>query len=421
MPSIRQRGNTYQITVSCGYSSDGKKVLKTTTWTPPDGLTPSKLEKALHQVADEYEKKVQTGQCVDDNITLSEYTAKWLSEYAEKHLEETTLYSYRMAIESKILPALGHIKLGKLQPVKILSFLNNLLEDGVRQDGKKGGYSNRTVKYQHQILSSMLQQAVYWQIIPSNPCERVKPPTIKDAGAGKIKHFTEEQAIHFLDALQGEDTKYQLLAYIGLFGGTRKGEMLGLTWDDVDYEKGTLNIDKAGTYTPEKGLFVKGTKNSGSNRSVSLPESVCALLRQHKREQSEQRLQLGTQWQNNNLVFTQWNGLQMHTSTPRQWMSKFIKRYNEGVIQNSSLSKQEKDTLLLPAIPFHGLRHTSATLLIAGNTDIRTVSSRLGHSQVSTTMNIYSHALQNSDRKAVDMLQNMLGKKPIGQEKHIDS
>lgn len=420
MASIRKRGDTYQITVSCGYSTDGKKILKTTTWTPPDGLTPRQLEKTLKQAADEYENKVKAGQYIDDNITLSEYAARWLTEYAEKHLEETTLYSYRMALDSKILPGLGHIRLGKLQPVQILSFLNKLMEDGVRKDKKAGGYSNRTVKYMHQILSSMLQQAVYWQIIPSNPCERVRPPVKKDTGKGKLKHFTEEQAIRFLEAVQGEETKYQLLAYIGIFGGSRKGEMLGLTWDDVDLDKGMLNIDKAGTYTPEKGLFIKGTKNNGSTRSISLPDNVCALLRQHKREQAEQRMKLGELWQNNNLVFTQWNGMQMHTSTPRQWMSRFIAKYNEGVKQINTLTEGEKEALLLPAIPFHGLRHTSATLLIASNTDIRTVSARLGHAQASTTMNIYSHALQNTDRKAADTLQNMLGKKKGKTEKQAE-
>ncbi len=420
MASIKQRGNGYQITVSCGYSSDGKKIVKTTTWTPPDGLTPRQVDKALEQATAEYEKKVKTGQFMDDNITLSEYTDRWLTEYAEKHLEETTLYSYRMALDSKILPALGHIRLGKLQPVQILSFLNNLLEDGVRKDGKAGGYSNRTVKYMHQILSSMLQQAVYWQIIPSNPCERVKPPAKKDLGKGKLKHFTEEQAIRFLEAVQGEETKYQLLAYIGIFGGSRKGEMLGLTWDDVDLEKGMLNIDKAGTYTPEKGLFIKDTKNHGSTRCISLPDNVLALLKQHKREQAEQRMKLGELWQNNNLVFTQWNGMQMHTSTPRQWMNRFISKYNDGVTKSDTITDKEKEAMKLPAIPFHGLRHTSATLLIASNTDIRTVSARLGHAQTSTTMNIYSHALQNSDRKAADTLQTLLGKRKDNQEKQVE-
>jgi integrase len=417
MASIRHRGDTYQITVSCGYSSDGKKILKTTSWTPPDGLTPSKLGKALRQAADEYENKVKSGQFMDDNVTLSEYAARWLTEYAEKHLEETTLYSYKMALDSKILPALGHIKIGKLQPVKILSFLNNLLEDGVRQDKKVGGYSNRTIKYQHSILASMLQQAVYWQIIPSNPCDRVKPPIKRDTVSVKIKHFTEQEAKQFLAAIQGEETKYQLLSYLGLFGGLRRGEILGLTWDDVDYEKSMLNIDKAEAYTPAKGLYVKDTKNSGSNRAVSLPDSVCALLRQYRTEQNEERLKLGQLWQKNNLVFTQWDGKPMHTSTPLHWLNRFIKRYNEGVMQNAAFTDTEKLSLMLPVIPFHGLRHTSATLLIAGNTDIRTVSARLGHAKTSTTMNIYSHALQNSDRKAADTLQNMLGKKMIKQEK----
>jgi integrase len=154
-------------------------------------------------------------------------------------------------------------------------------------------------------------------------------------------------------------------------------------------------------------------------RAINFPEIVVSLLRQHKREQNEQRLKLGNLRHDTNLVFTQWNGLQMATGTPTSWIRKFIKGYNAKVEQDEALSREEKYSLKLPEIGIKGLRHTSATLMIANHTDVRTVSARLGHSQTSTTMDIYSHALRASDKKAADALQTMLGKKSGKQEKKV--
>lgn len=410
MATIEKRGDTYRIIVSAGYNSAGKQIRKRLTWVPPTGLTPHQLKKALNVAAVEFENKVKTGQYIKGDITLADFTARWIEEYGKIQLAETTLYSYRMALKDQILPALGHIQLGKLQPIQIQSFLNNLLEDGVRKDGKPGGYGARTVKYMQQILSSILHTAVYWQVILSNPCERVKPPAKKDAPTpGRVKHFTDEQVGRFLEAIEGEPLKYRLLANIGIYVGSRKGEMLGLTWADVDLDAGTLFIDKVGSYTPEKGLFIKDTpKNVSSVRSVELIDRVIVLLRLHKKEQAEDRLRLGELWQNQDLIFTQWNGLQMHTSTPRQWMGRFIDRYNTNIMKDNTLADGEKSTRLLPKIPFHGLRHTSATLMIAGHVDIRTVSARLGHARTSTTTDIYSHFLKTSDKKAALTIEGMI-------------
>lgn len=132
----------------------------------PHDITPKRWEKELEKIALEFEIEVEKGLFLDSNTTLADFTERWLVEYAEKQLELPTIESYKYELESKILPALGHVKLDKLTPVQILSFLNNLLEDGVRLDGKTGPYSDRTVKYQLQILSSILQNCC---LLASNP------------------------------------------------------------------------------------------------------------------------------------------------------------------------------------------------------------------------------------------------------------
>lgn len=413
MPSIEKRGTTYKITVSCGYDSEGKKLRKTMTWEPPEGLTVRQTDKALRAAAAAFEAKVKSGQVMDSSMRLSEFAERWLSEHASNNLESTTYESYFWELKTKILPALGHIALDKLKPVHILSFLNNLLEDGCRMDGKPGGYSNRTVKYQHRVLSSVLQTAVEWQMLADNPCSRVKVPKKKREGEEQgIKYFTDEQAIRFLAHVDKCDVKHQALVYLAIFGGMRKGEILGLSWSDIDLNTGKLSVRRSLAYLPEKGLFFKATKTVSSRRDLYLPSVVLDILRRYKAEQDDDIAKLGELWHHNNYVFAQQNGEPMHTSAPRQWFARLLQNHNKYIDDEAELTPERKSELRLPKIPFHGLRHTAATLMIANNTDVRTVSARLGHAQTSTTLNIYSHALQKSDKVAADALEVILGKAP---------
>jgi len=414
MGSIEKRSeNSYRITVSDGYDINGKKIRKHKSVTIDPKLTPKQVEKELQRLSIEFENQVQTGQVIDNNISLYDFSKKWLLEYVEKQLQPKTLVSYRSELESKILPALGHLKISKIQPIHILEFLNNLLEDGVRLDGKPGSYSNRTVKYQHQILSSIFQTAVYWQILLSNPCERVKPPK-KDDLNRKVKYFNEKQAIIFLDSIKCEELKYQLIANLTLYGGLRKGELLGVTWNEIDDKNFTIEINKAIQYLPDTGNFTKTPKNKTSIRTISIPQNVFKLLKEYKVWQNGERKKAGElwdkDWDKTPFIFTQWNGLPMNYDTPYGWFKKFIKRHNKQILENESIPKEAKEKYILPEIPFHGLRHTSATLLIAGKADIKTISSRLGHSQTSTTLNIYAHSLRSSDEKAALTLENLLNK-----------
>jgi integrase len=412
MASIQKRGsNSWRVTVSAGYDSAGKKLVKTKTFKKPPEMTDKQWQKELQKLAIEFEREVERGTVLDGSVTLKDFVERWLKEYAMTRLEPRTLESYRHELDSKILPALGHIRLDKLTPVQILSFLNNLMEDGIRQDGKPGAYSNRVIKYQHQILSSILQTAVYWQIIESNPCSRVKCPKY-DTMNTKQKFFDENQAAIFLEAVKDEPLKYQVMANLALFMGLRKGEILGLTWNDVDLEEGWLAVNKAISATKELGVFMKSPKTESSVRTLAMPKSLVSLLKKYKAWQNEQKLKCGDlwdeDWEDHPWLFTQWNGKVMDYHSPYTWFSKFIKRYNERIKNDGSIPENEKSSYLLPEISFHGLRHTSATLLIGENVDVRTVSARLGHNQVSTTLNIYSHSLKAADRKAADSLENLL-------------
>lgn len=430
MASVTKRGNSYRITVSVGYDINNKKLRETATFTPDAKLTPKQEKKALEDFIYEFEKRARDGKVLSgEKMTFKAYSEKWLDEYAKQQLEAGTIEKYKYEIDNKILPAIGHFKLSNIKPIHIQSFYNNLLEDGVRRDGKKGGYSSATIRKYHNILRIMLKTAVRWQIIDSNPCDRVSPPK-QTSAADDIKFFTPEQAINFLDLLDStliheykahdriDDTgkgyhvnnyterrsvplQFKVFFNIAIFGGCRNGELLALKWEDIDFDNNTISINKAVSLVDGK-MLIKAPKTHKSIRTITLPQNIMKLIKQHKNNQTERILKLGDYWHNENYVFTQDNGKCMHYHTPYHTFKRLIKYYNDYV------ASDEKSKL--PDIPLHGLRHTSATLLISEQVDIRTVSARLGHSQASTTMNIYAHALKENDKIAAEKLNNVLRK-----------
>jgi len=138
-------------------------------------MTEKQAAKEVERVAIEFENSIKRGLTMGGSITLAAFSDRWLAEHVEKQLEPTTAASYRHELATKILPALGHMRLNAIQPIHVMNFLDQLSRPGIRIDGKAGTYSARTIKYQFDILSSMFQSAVYWQILDSSPCERVKP------------------------------------------------------------------------------------------------------------------------------------------------------------------------------------------------------------------------------------------------------
>lgn len=450
MASIEKRGKSYRIITFCGYDVTGKQIKKAMTWTPPQGLTSKQVEKALKREAILFEEKVQNGLYLDGNITLKEFSEKWFNDYAQKQLKETSLTGYK-DILPRILQALGHIKLCKLQPHHLISFYNNLEEHGIRLDTKykacenikdiiaAAGFTQKTLseaanvgvstiracvnghnvqkatadkiskvlerddlfipqdenkklsdntiaKY-HRLLSTMLTAAVQWQIIPLNPCSRVKPPQVEYKEAQVLD---EKEVAQLINCLNGEPLRYRVAIMLILYTGLRRGELCGLNWNDIDLDNGFIHIKRALLYTPNKGIYEDTTKTRQSNRVIQIPADMVALLKEYKIEQLSRQLLLGTQWIATDKVITSDCGGYMHPDTLTSWFNKFIKRHN------------------LPDAHIHTLRHVSATLLIAGGVDIATVSNRLGHSNKSTTLNIYTHAIKSADARAAEKLQDIL-------------
>ncbi|SHJ70137.1 Site-specific recombinase XerD [Dethiosulfatibacter aminovorans DSM 17477] len=415
MASVRKRGNSYQVTVSGGYDIDGKKISQRRSFKKPGNVSEKQWDKKLQKLVIEFELEVESGRYVDRSITLKQFSERWMKDYVNSTLSYKSQSAYKTGLDTKILPVLGHKKLYEVQPTHILQFLNNLMEDGVKGEGKTGGYSDSTIGLIFGILSSLMQQAVYWGVLYDNPCKRVKVPkhkkSLEELKNRKIKHFNEEQIGVLMDEISGELLQRRVAFFLALFCGMRMGEVLGLTWNDIDFKEQTIDINTARSYTPEKGLFTKIPKTAGSLRVISYPSALNPILREYKLSQNAEKAFMGPswddEWNRTPWLMTKKDGTGLGYSTLTNWLKNVIKKYNKRINADKKLSDKDKKNKLLPVYGFHALRHTSATLLIGENTDIKTVSMRLGHSNTTTTMNIYVHGLNSKDREASDKLNRL--------------
>lgn len=428
MASIQKRKNSYRITVSNGRRPDGSQIVETATFRPDPNKTQKQNQKALEAFAFEFEQKVKSGKYLDgEKLTFQAFVEIWQQDYANQHLEESTLSLYKHLLQLHILPVIGNIKLSKLQPNQLNRLYNTLAAE--RKDGKLGGYAPKTIKHVHNLISAIYSAAVKWNVVLDNPCDRVEPPK-QTPTRDKVKYFTIEQTERFIGLLEKDfsttykehdriddtgklyhvseytetrkiPTQFKLFFLLAIYGGMRRGEIIALEWSDLDFTANSVSITKSTTLVNSKPV-TKAPKTRTSIRTITVPKSVMDIAKEWRKEQLQYRLAIGSQWIGKNYIFIQWNGKQMYPDTPYNAFKRIIKRYNDNV---------ENESEKLPDIPLHGLRHTSATLLISQNIDVQTVSGRLGHAQTSTTMDIYSHALKELDKKAANALDDLLTKK----------
>lgn len=379
MPSkIRRRENgAYTLSVAVGYDAQGKQLVKTRTV-----FVSSRREAEKEYVA--FAAEVQKGTIAyTGKYRLREYAQEWFDGYCKKKLAPKTQAAYWNHIEKRIIPELGYIELKELRPQHILRFVAMLEEGDIRFDGRPGKLSSQSAVYCFRVLSSMLQDAVQWQLIPFNPCTRVKPPS---AERHKAPSFDEGNVEKMLLALEGEPLKYRTVIMLALESGLRLGELMGLQWDDIDFDTAMLHVRRSNQAMKGRGIYTKKPKTEMSVREIAMSDHMVELLGQYREWQEGQRTLLGNQWKEGGWLFTQWNGLPMYPTTPSGWFRDFLKRHD------------------LPHIPFHALRHLSATLLIAFGVPLKNVSSRLGHADIRTTANIYTTALQSVDRQAAKQM-----------------
>ena len=389
--SIEKRGkNSYRLSCLAGYNLQGKPIKKTKT------VHGTKKEAEIELA--KFVADVQNGMVIEGKaLKFSEFTEIWKRDYGSKELAPSTYKRYCRMLETRLLPYFGHFYVNKIKPTDIMQFYDLLSKDTqlIRKKDNNGSktlkpLSGKTILEHHRLLRAMLHKAVYWQVIVSNPAERVQPPKAKKP---KRKYYDDDQCkilLENLEQLDEEQIKYKTAIILTVFTGVRLGELMGLEWNDIDFRNGIVSINRSSQYLADTGVFTKMPKTESSIREVAIPDFVISLLEEYKLWYEEQKSLYGELWINSNRLFVQADGKPMHPSTISKWFVKFIEQIG------------------LPVINFHGLRHTNATLLIAQNIDVAVVAARLGHAQITTTFNFYVHPIIAHNKKAGFALENLL-------------
>lgn len=455
---------SYLFRVSTGYDRNGKQVTTSRTFTPPPTLTGRKLEKEVRRRADEFEQEVHNGLALDADMKLDDLIDRWFSEYIDKKCKPKTGVEYRY-LRPRISAALGHMRVNQIRPSHLMAFYSSLEEAGARRDSvylatpallkelprgkrqktakaagvggrtmtcvcngtpvsrasaekvaraagvifskafteqaKEGGKLNgNTVQHYHPMLSSVFTKAVQWGLVPENPCKRAEAPKAEEID---VQALEEKDVARLLEALQDAPAQFSVITQLALFTGARRSEICGLRWCDVDLDAGTLSIERNVQYIPGKGTVFTTPKTKRSQRCIKIGPECVQLLREYRQHQKAERFKVGSEWMrrveiengktvDNDLLFTRWNGQPLDPNAVTSWFPGFLAAHD------------------LPAVHFHSLRHTNASLLIAAHVPVTTVSGRLGHAKTSTTTDIYAGFIRSSDAAAADALTDVFSR-----------
>ena len=330
-----------------------------------------KLREAQHQ---QKQGTLATGKAQ----TLRVYLDRWLEDAHRTSLKPSSYADYRRVIDKHIVPVLGHIQLQKLTPQHIQSFYAKEL---------KAGLSARTVNKYHALLHKALDNAVRWNLVARNVCDVVTKPRETKY---EIQPLTEEQARKLLDTVRGN--VLEGIITIALTTGMRRGELLGLKWEDIDFKGKNIVVRRSVTYVNKVGVVELEPKTQKSRRKIMLPDFAIEVLKQHQTRLQERKAQLGSAWQESGYVFCNGRG---------------------GFLQEKQLYDMYKRLLKragLPNIRFHDLRHSAATIMIKMGVNPKVVQEVLGHSNINITLNIYTHVLPSMQQEVATKLDNLFGK-----------
>lgn len=316
----------------------------------------------------------------DKNLTVGEYLDKWLKDAVRGTVRESTFSRDEYLVSNHIEPALGRLKLKNL---------NALHLQGLYRERQDSGLSGSTVQKMHHVLHKALAQAVRWNLIPRNPADAAKAPT--PSSTKEMHPLSVSEARRFLEAARGD--RLEALYVLAVHTGMRRGELLGLKWEDVDLEGSTIRVRRTLTRIENgRRLALGEPKTKKSRRTVRLTPAAVEALKHHRARQAEEKLKIGSLYQNNGLVFAGEIGNLINPSNLRQ----------------RSFAKLLRRAGLLP-ITFHDLRHTCASILFQRNVHPKFVQELLGHASVAITLDTYSHMLPGMGGEAGDAMGDALG------------
>jgi len=365
---VQRSEGSYSLVLELGeHPETGKRQQKWITFRGTKKAAENELNRRL--------KEIQDGNFVNpDKVTVSEFFDQWLA-LVQPDLANKTYDRYKGMVEHHIKPVFGQLRLQRLTPYHV-EMNYSRLKTGGRKDGRAGGLSAQTLLHLHRLLREALQKAVSWNILTSNPIDRVTAPRVK---AQELTPIDETQAAWLLTVAEG--TRLHIPIMLAICCGIRRGEILAARWSDLDTTRATLRIVRS-LEESTGGIAFKEPKSTKGRREVALPTVALESLKAHREAQQHHRELLGDGYGKEDLICCVEDG--------SIWKpSAFTSAYRD-LLRRRKLSGPN----------FHALRHAHASWLIKSGVDVKTVSTRLGHARTSFTMDRYVHAMPGQDEEA---------------------
>jgi integrase len=448
MPSVKKRGNTYRIMVSQGYDIYGKQIRKTTSYTPPEGVTEGKAEKLAMAYAYEFEKRCQGMVNMNENIRFSELAQWYYNQVAVHKLKPTTYANNRTLMDLYVLPYIGNIKLKEINTARIDALFNELHRDGrkretyrlrdvatleygtrrplarksgvnmntlrtlgnggtvIKETAEKiaealgvklkdvfiaeeigGGLDVGTIKRIRTALSPIFSTAVKKELLLKNPVTNATTP----AGEEKERLYLDAEQCKKLITFLDEFSNPQLPRVIKtlMYTGMRVGELTALHWEEVDLDKAMITV-KYNLYRLDGEYQLSTPKTKSSARVIALPPQLVEILREQKAWQDERKKAVGNRWIERGAVFTGSYGEYMSKNYINLQFKQLLAKHN------------------FPDIHIHDLRHANASLLINMGVPVKVISEHLGHRDTRTTETIYAHVFAETMVQASNAISEAL-------------
>jgi len=319
----------------------------------------------------------------DTSLTYTDVYNEWILVYQNK-VKESSFVKTKQIYRDHILPVFGNMKISKIS--------HKVIQEQVNEWHKQFKQYKKVYNY----LKRLFDYAMLHGYIQVNPCNRVSVPTKKlDYGGKKTSKdfYTKDELKQFLEALNDYDyPMWQCFYYLLAYTGIRRGEALGLTWNDIDFKNKLLNINKTLTEGEERTLIVQSPKSESAVRTIILDDTPLSILKKWKKEQAKLLIGFGyNAMSKDQLLFSKLTTNQhLNLSTPRNRLVNICKQFD------------------LPMINIHGFRHTHASLLFEAGVSMNDVKERLGHSDITMTMNVYTHVTKDSKNKSAELFSNYI-------------
>ena len=405
MASIEQLNpTTWRVGVRTSVEM-GRKWIRRTVRFPED--MPQDVQRARAELAAaQLQLEVAEGKAGQDRrTTVRQFAELWMEQHVIPNCKPTTLKTYQSFLESRILPVLGDIPLAELTPMRLTQFINAIRSDPARttalppdqrvrvsdrgrQPSAPKPISDRTVRHYYDTIRDMLNKAVQWEYLQSNPMLKVDPPKYRRR---RVNFLDDRQAVQLLRCLAAEESlPMRCAVLLALLCGLRLSEVGALNLSDVNWTDCSINISRGLNYTPERGNYLDTPKSEAGNRVIDLPAGMMALLEETRKYHEAAATALGDRWHGTGRIVSAWDGEPLHHDTPSKWFRRFADRNG------------------FAGVRFHDLRHTHASLLFMNNLDAVSIASRMGHEDASTTLRIYAHAIRQRDLLAAQAMQNLL-------------